>query len=189
MSPVQLEVSWNQREFFFPDSLLGCLPAEGLNTPWLWFVSANIYHSGSAAGGVTAKSPVGTAFNKVIHSPDWLSSSTVRDGQLWGTRGGDRTWHYCWAKNRYSSLSDSFGWWCPSFKVLILVLLGGGNVRSPWADSSDGIFPENFSSFHLKATLGHIKIWRLIQHFHSKSNFLHLIRGQINIQSVPKCFN
>lgn len=95
------------------DFTLGCLPAEGLNAAWLCFVSANIYHGFSAAWGVIGKPLVATVLNKVIHSRDWLSFSIVRAVV---TRREDRTWHYFWGKNRYSSLPDVL--WCRSLSCL-----------------------------------------------------------------------
>lgn len=102
MSPVQLEVSWNQREFFPSFS------------PWLF-----------ASWGV--KYPV-TLVCVSKHLSQWLCCRRCDRGVSWallltrwftvvidclpalwgtgsrGTRGGDRMWHYFWAKNWYSSL-------------------------------------------------------------------------------------
>lgn len=136
----------SEGDFSETNFILSFLPADGLNTTWLCFMSANIYHGFSAAWGVIGKSPVATTFNKVIrpwlivfqHCEEWAAAVT---------RSGDRTWRSFWGKNRYSSLPDML--WVVTYLLQSAdpVLLGRGDARSPWADDSNDIFPEDFPAF------------------------------------------
>lgn len=137
----------SEGDFSQTNFILSCLPAQGLNTAWLCFVSANIYHGFSAAWGVIGKSPVATTFNKVIRSRDWLSFSIVRNGLLrWHVVGTERDVPFE-EKVGTAPFLICFGWWHTGFKVLIPVLLSRGDARSPWADGSNDIFPEDFPAF------------------------------------------
>jgi len=127
--------------------ILGCLPAEGLNTAWLCFVSANIYHGCSAAGGVIGRSLAAAVLNKVIRSRDWWSLSVGRSGLLWWHAVGTERDVIFEERIGTAPFPICFGWWCAGFAVLIPVLLGRGDTRSPWAEGSNDIFPQDFPAF------------------------------------------
>lgn len=169
-------------DFSQPVFILSRLPAEGLSTAWLCFVSATIYHGFCAAWSVTGKSPVATVCNKVILSHDWLSQHCEEGAAVLTCHGG-RMWHYFCGKNRYSSRPPML--WVAMYQVLCADPSPAYQSRSPWADGCNGIFLEHLPAFIWRP----LKVWRWRQHFHSKSNFLHLTVGQIDIQSVPRCFN
>lgn len=122
----KLEGDFSQTNF-----ILSCLPAQGLNTAWLCFVSANIYHGFSAAWGVIGKSLVATTFNKVIRSRDWLSFSIVRNGLLrWHVVGTERDVPFE-EKVGTAPFLICFGWWHTGFKVLIPSCLAEGTREVP----------------------------------------------------------
>lgn len=120
----------------------------------------------------------------------WIAAVIDRLAMLWGTGcDGDTFWELCVTvllRNRgvQRPYQCALGWGAGVDANPALARW----VSSPLAARSDSVFQEDFSSFPLKATLQHIKVGRLI-YFHSESKSLHLTLGQINIQSVPRCFN